>query len=229
MTLDTALRLTEMLLGFALLQQSLEYLAVLRDDRLLFGLRAVLSVLLIAGVAPGWTGLALLALALAVLARFDGPYNGGSDRMSLLILICLCLAHLLPGPRLREAAFGYLAVQLVLSYLLSGAVKIASRDWRRGEALRDVFAFSAYPVSRTLRRLAARPRVLAAASWGVMLFELAFPAALLSGTGLILALTVAALFHLANACLFGLNRFFWAWLAAYPSIVWLQARLAAGA
>jgi hypothetical protein len=42
---------------------------------------------------------------------------------------------------------------------------------------------------------------------------------------LIVALGVAGLFHLANACLFGLNRFLWFWIASYPSILWLQARL----
>jgi hypothetical protein len=39
------------------------------------------------------------------------------------------------------------------------------------------------------------------------------------------ALGIAVLFHLANACLFGLNRFVWVWIAAYPAILWLQSRL----
>jgi hypothetical protein len=39
------------------------------------------------------------------------------------------------------------------------------------------------------------------------------------------ALALTAAFHLANACLFGLNRFLWVWLAAYPSLIWLQARV----
>lgn len=226
MTFDAALRLTEVLLGFALLQQSLEHLISQWDERALFMPRAGLSLLLMLGVAPGATGLGLLGLGLLILRRFDGPYNGGSDRMSLLILICLCLAHLLPDPRWREVAFGYLAVQLVLSYVLSGAVKIVNPDWRSGRALRNVFLFSAYPVSEALRQLAGWPRLLWAMSWCVMLFELVFPLALLTQGMLIAGLTIAALFHLANACLFGLNRFFWAWLAAYPAIIWLQQRLA---
>jgi hypothetical protein len=36
---------------------------------------------------------------------------------------------------------------------------------------------------------------------------------------------VAAAFHLANACLFGLNRFLWIWLAAYPPLLWFQERV----
>lgn len=225
MSFDAALRLTELLLGVALLQHSLEHLVAPRDERLLFAPRAVLAALLMLGVTPGLTTAALLALGLLILRRFDGPYNGGSDRMSLLTLICLCAAHLLPQQPWREAAFGYLAVQLVLSYVISGWVKIVNPGWRSGVALRDVFRFSAYPVSERLRRLAERPRLLLVMSWCVMLFELLFPLTLQSWTTLVAALAVAATFHLANACLFGLNRFLWAWIAAYPSILWAQQRL----
>jgi hypothetical protein len=66
------------------------------------------------------------------------------------------------------------------------------------------------------------------ASWMVMLFEVLFPLSFLNSTTLMLALAVAISFHVANACLFGLNRFVWFWIAAYPSLIWLQARLVAG-
>jgi hypothetical protein len=62
-------------------------------------------------------------------------------------------------------------------------------------------------------------------SWAVMLFEIAFPLTLISQPTLMVGLALAAVFHLANACLFGLNRFFWTWLAVYPAIVWLQGRV----
>jgi hypothetical protein len=164
-----------------------------------------------------------------VLHRYQGPYNGGSDRMGLLILYCLCLSRWLPDGVMKEATFGYLGVQVVLSYFISGQVKIVNPDWRSGRALRDVFSFSAYPVSESLRALANRPRLLWSASWAVMLFEVLFPLSFLNSTILILALGVSAAFHVANACLFGLNRFVWFWIAAYPSILWLQARLMQGA
>lgn len=225
MTFEIALRVTEALLGFALLQHSLEHLVAARDERILFLPRAFLALLLMLGVAPGLTCAALLGLGLLILRRFDGPYNGGADRMSLLILMCLCLAHLLPDIQWRQVAFGYLAVQLVLSYVLSGEIKIVNPDWRSGRALRDVFLFSAYPVSGNLRGFAEWPRLLTLMSWCVMLFEILFPVALLTQWTLIAGLTIAMVFHLANACLFGLNRFVWAWLAAYPSILWLQQRL----
>ncbi|MDE1153681.1 MAG: HTTM domain-containing protein [Micavibrio sp.] len=228
MTLDFAIRLTEILLGLALLQQSLEHCRAPLREQLLFMPRALLCILLILGVQAWWVSLALVALGLLILRCFNGPYNGGSDRMSLLILCCLCLILFMPALKGQEVIFGYLALQLVLSYFISGLVKIMNPEWRNGRALQDVFSFSAYPASEALRAWAQRPRLLCVMSWGVMLFELLFPLTLLTQATLIAGLVIAAIFHFANACLFGLNRFFWIWLAAYPSILWLQHRIFAG-
>jgi len=225
MSLDAAARLTEILLALAFIQQGLEHLRGFREERVLFAAPIGLCLLVILGVAAPWPLVGLAGLSLLILHRFQGPYNGGSDRMGLLALWCLTLSRLLPTPQGQELAFGYLGVQLVLSYFIAGWVKIRNPDWRSGRALRDVFQFSTYPVAEDLRRWADRPRVLRVMSWAVILFELTFPLTMLSRETLIAGLVVAATFHLANACLFGLNRFFWTWLAAYPAILWLQARL----
>ena len=58
-----------------------------------------------------------------------------------------------------------------------------------------------------------------------MLFELLFPLALLDAGYLKAALVIAGLFHLVNGCVFGLNRFLWIWIAAYPSLLWFQQRV----
>ncbi|MFT3931936.1 MAG: HTTM domain-containing protein [Spongiibacteraceae bacterium] len=220
-----ALRLTEILLGWAFIQQSAEYLNSSIHNRILFSARLLLSSMLVVGLYTQWVCLALLLVSMVMLIRFQGPYNGGSDRMGLLILLCLSLAQLLPSQKWREHALGYLALQLVLSYFISGWVKVVNPDWRNGRALQDVFLFSAYPASESLRAWANHPRLILFMSWAVMIFELLFPFTILSSTTLAIGLIIAALFHLANACLFGLNRFFWVWLAAYPSIVWLQHRI----
>ena len=238
MTLDGAVNLTAAMTAAAFIQQSAEHLrpAARRAERLLFAPRLILSALLLAASlgAPGlhisWLALALVANHLFILPFFNGPYNGGADRMSLLVLLCLAGATALPeatgpAPAWREIAFGYLGMQLLLSYFISGWVKVVNPDWRSGRALRDVFLFSAYPAGENLRRWADHPRLLHAAGWGVILFELAFPLTLLSQPALLAGLAIAALFHFANACLFGLNRFFWIWLCAYPSILWLQDRV----
>lgn len=225
MTLETAMRATELLLAFAFIQQSAEHLYRPTDGRILFGLRLALSLALLTGVLTVWTLSALAVISLVMLHRFDGPYNGGSDKMSVLILWCLLLAHIMPTSYLQKAVFGYLAIQLTLSYFVSGWVKLLNPEWRSGRALRDVFAFSAYPVSEGLRSLSNRPALCWTASWSVILFEVLFPLALFSQPVLIAALTLAAGFHFANACLFGLNRFFWIWLAAYPSLLWFHERI----
>lgn len=222
MTLDLALRFTEILLALAFMQQSMEHI---KTEPNLFIPRLALSILLLTGLWSPWICAALLIHAVFVLHRFQGPYNGGSDRMGLLILICLTLAHAMPQPHWKEIAFGYLALQLILSYVMSGWVKITNPEWRSGQALQDVLRFSAYPASESIRQWANRPRLILIGSWAVMMFELIFPLTLLTQPTLIIGLTLATGFHLANAYLFGLNRFVWVWLAAYPSIFWLQQRV----
>ena len=224
MTLELALRLTEIFLSLAFIQQSLEHLRGTQNEQFLFAGRLVLSLMLLAGVFVPWVLLGQMVLALLILKRFDGPYNGGSDRMGLLALFCLSLAHLLSEQDWKEIAFGYLGLQLTLSYFISGWVKVVNPDWRSGRALQDVFRFSAYPVSEALRNLANQPGLLLAMSWCVMGFELLFPLSLFWKPALIVMLIIAGTFHLANACIFGLNRFFWTWLSVYPSILWLQGR-----
>ena len=225
MTYELAIRLTEIIMGFAFAQQSIEHFKSAFDERIIFIPRFILAILLIAGLYTPWVVALLLVLGVLLLNRFQGPYNGGADRMSLLIMCCLCLTYFLPTRQWQEMAFGYLAIQLILSYFISGWVKLVNPQWRNGQALVDVFRFSAYPVSESLRGWAQSPRVLLVMSWLVIIFELVFPLSILSNISLIIALVIAASFHLSNAFFFGLNRFFWIWLAAYPSILWFQQRI----
>ncbi|OYU70189.1 MAG: hypothetical protein CFE28_09400 [Alphaproteobacteria bacterium PA2] len=225
MTYADAIRLTEVLLCLTLIQQGLEHLRGGKTEKLLFLIRTALTVPVILGLGSPWPLAAMAVLSLFILHRFQGPYNGGSDRMGLLALWCLTLSRLAPGQNLKEVIFAYLGAQLMLSYLISGWVKVVNPDWRSGRALADVFQFSAYPVSEELRTWADRPQVMFVMSWAVMLFELTFPLTLVSPMALTFGLVIAALFHLANACLFGLNRFFWTWICVYPALIWLQGRL----
>ena len=222
MTFETALHVSQSLLGVAILQRAAEHLR--GPGRWIFALQAVLATGLLVGVAPDLVLPALWGACLLQLHRFHGPYNGGADKMAMLIVTCLACVHLAPSPFWSELAFAYLALQLVLSYAVSGWVKLVNSDWRQGTALRDVFAVSAYPVSTGLRGLAGRRWLMRLGSWAVIGFELAFPFALVHVASLSAACGLAALFHLANACLFGLNRFFWIWPAAFPALFWFQDR-----
>ena len=222
MSFDIALRSTEILLALALIQSSAEHL---RTTPRIFIPRLALSLALLAGYyAPQMLAL-LSGLNLIALWRFQGPYNGGTDRMSTLTLLCITLIHWIPSEAAQQIIFGYLALQLVWSYVMAGLVKIVNPEWRSGRALQDVFRFSIYPASENLRVWTDRPRALLTASWAVMLLEILFPLFLLSQATLVIGLSLAMLFHLSNAYFFGLNRFVWAWLAAYPSLLWLQQLL----
>ena len=226
MHLSLAMGLTETLLAFAFIQQSIEHIFGIKSEKTLYSLRMILSIALLGGVGAKWICLLLLINAIFILRRFAGPYNGGSDRMSLLILFCLTLAHFLPA--IQELAFAYLALQVVLSYFLPGFFKAINKDWWSGKALKELFSDSGFPVSEALRSWAKHPRLLCLASWLVILFELSFPAALLSNTMLLKYLSVAFIFHLANHYFFGFNRFIWTWFAAYPALIWFQSRIFTG-
>lgn len=228
MTFDIALRLIEILIAFAFIQQSLEYFVTARHLRPMMVCRIILCIFLLIGFQISLACLGLFIIALMMLHYFQGPYNGGSDRMGLLVLTCLTLIHFLPSYVWREYIFGYLAVQLILSYVIAGWVKLINPDWRNGRALQDVFKFSTYPMTENTRRWATHPKLLLGMSWAVIGFELLFPLVLFTQTILYIGLAIALIFHLANACLFGFNRFVWIWVAAYPSIIWLQFRVLGG-
>lgn len=228
MLLEQAVRISEMILAFALIVQSVEYIRGLQPEKYLGAISLVLSLLLLVGFYPAIVEAGLLVVAVILLRRFQGPYNGGSDAMTVLVLLCLFLSHIAPTLFWKEIALGYLAFQVSFSYFQSGYIKIINPDWRRGQALQDVFAITAYPVSEQFRQFSQSPRLMFIMSWAVILFELVFPFSFLHQTLLIIALVIAACFHLANAWLFGLNRFFWIWPAAYPIILWLQARIIVG-
>ena len=227
MLLEQAVRYSEIILALAYAQQSIEFIRGLQPEKTWGVIRLLLSLLLLMGFQPVLVEAGLLVVACVLLYRFQGPYNGGSDCMSILVLLCLFLSHIAPTPFWQQLALGYLAFQLTFSYFQSGYIKIINADWRSGQALTDVFAITAYPVSEHARRWAKSPQLMFVMSWSVIVFELLFPLSLLNHYALIVALVIAAMFHLVNACLFGLNRFFWIWPAAYPIILWFQSRLMA--
>lgn len=222
MSFDAMMRLTEVMLALVVLQTAVEHFWMGRD-RALFAVRALACVWLLTGIYSGIAVGGLWLTSLVLLHRFGGPYNGGADKMTMLITTCLGAAHLFPG--WAELAMAYLAVQLVLSYFVSGYVKLVNPEWRSGQALVDVFRFSAYPVSEQLRGWSDRPKLLWLMSWSVIGFEVIFPLTILHPVSLLAGMVVAGTFHLANAFLFGLNRFFWIWLCAYPSLIWFQERV----
>ncbi|GGY70375.1 HTTM domain-containing protein [Cellvibrio zantedeschiae] len=225
MLLEQAVRVSEIILAFAFVLQSLEYLRGLQPEKSIAAIRLLLSLLLLVGIQPVWVELGLLLSSVFYLFRFQGPYNGGSDAMGILVLFSLFLSHLASTHFWQEIALGYLAFQLTFSYFQSGYIKVINVEWRNGRALQDVFSITAYPVSDKIRLWGKSTRLMCIMSWVVILFELAFPFSLLNQITFLIALVIAGIFHFANAWLFGLNRFFWIWPAGFPILFWFQSRV----
>lgn len=192
------------MLAFALTLQSLELLLIWpRAQKIwrlhgcflaLFWLRLIASLTLFFRAPPVLVWL-LLLITILTAVRFGGTLNGGSDYMTVVALSSL----LVPWGQT------YLAVQLTLSYFVAGLVKLRQPDWRNGKALTRLTGLSAL------------------LAWPVLLWECTFPLAWLNHTLCLAYLGIGVVFHLANAKLLGLNRFFWIWLAAYPSLLGIQS------
>ncbi len=166
----------------------------------------------------------LTASALLICVRWRGTFNGGSDYMTLLLLLVVTVARLAPdNPQVQLGCLWYIALQLCASYFIAGVVKVRRPRWRDGSALPALFALPQYRASWLSQKLLRHPILSFALSWTILVFELAFPLALLNQQSSFTFLTVAFLFHLTNAAVLGLNRFLWIWPAAYPALYFCSA------
>jgi hypothetical protein len=162
----------------------------------------------------------LFVSTMLVCVRFRGTFNGGSDYMTALVLLALTVNAATGNAGFpRAACLGYVALQAMFSYFIAGLVKLKEPLWRSGVALTSFVTTGHYAVSPQWQQSLANPRLSRVASATVIAFECAFPLALLSPSACVVLLGLALMFHLVNAQLFGLNRFVWAWLAAYPAVL----------
>lgn len=191
----------------------------------------VLTIALTAAIALCFTAHPLLPPLLLVACvlvslRFRGTYNGGSDYMTVVVLLSLTIARLGDGATARAIGLGYAAAQLVSSYFASGVAKLMQPAWRRGDVLVDLLRAPQYAAPAWLVALLGRqPRLGHAAALGVLTLECAFPLALLDGRAALILGTAALVFHVINALVLGLNRFLWAWLAAFPALLYWAGRV----
>lgn len=154
--------------------------------------------------------------------RWRGNFNGGSDHMSLIVLITTGLALLPMSHKISEGAFLYLGVQSTLSYFISGWIKIKKRNWREGKALTEFLKQSIYKPGPLEKKISSHSGFSQILSWFTMIFEMSIVLALFFPNVLMAYLALAACFHLANFYFFGLNRFFWVWISTYPAVIHLS-------
>ncbi len=167
---------------------------------------------------------------LLILIRWRGAFNGGSDFMTLVVLTGLLIAQVVGAfgnvALGWQAGFWYIAIQAITSYFMSGAVKLLRPEWRNGSAMTIFLNGAIYgplSASHPLRNKA----LAMLGSWGFIVWEILFPFSLLDPRLAAVFCAVAALFHFLVFWFFGLNRFFWAWMCAFPAILWCSAQFSA--
>lgn len=149
--------------------------------------------------------------------KTEGAFNGGSDYMTILTLITLFLSYTFKGNNLFV---NYLALQLILSYFLAGVVKLKSESWRHGHAVKELFIGPNYAPPTIIKKIVSNNRVSLILCWIVIILELFFPFMFLT-KNIWIIFAFGSIFHFFNFLCFGLNRFFWAWIATYPSLIYL--------
>lgn len=170
-------------------------------------------------------GFLLISTALTAL-RWRGSFNGGADYMTTVVLLGAFIASCFPEYEITQlAGFAYISVQLILSYFLAGIAKIKQEKWRDGRAVAEFAVYSYYAVDPRTKRLAKKPFYASFASKAILIFECTFPLALLDPRVCLVYLGVGFFFHLENYFALGLNRFFFAWLSAYPALYYVVTYL----
>lgn len=163
--------------------------------------------------------LSLLIIHILLCIRWRGSIYGGSDYMCIIILGALTISSFFgESTWIGSACLLYIGLQSILSYFISGIVKLNKRNWRLGMALQGFLLSPSYIVPTEVKKFASEKPLMILLSWFIMLFEVSFPLALLDPNLCLIYLSIAGTFHLANVYVFGLNHFFFAWLASYPAI-----------
>lgn len=146
--------------------------------------------------------------------------SDGSDQVAFLSTAVAALARLpLVTERDRQLLVWFLGFQSVLSYFVAGVAKVISPAWRDGSALTGILRTRTYGERRLYNFFHARPRLNTFASRSVAVLETIAPLVLVM-PGRYRRLGIAALggFHLANARVMGLNRFFWAFAGTHSAL-----------
>jgi hypothetical protein len=155
-------------------------------------------------------------------------YGGdGSDQMfAILALVLLLCVHPWSTPFQLTAGLWFIATQSVLSYCAAGIAKVASAQWRSGEAVYRIFNTGSYGVGFVGQFLSSHQRMSYLLSAGVMVFETLFPLCLvLPFEFTLIFLGWGFLFHLLNAMIMGLNTFLAAFVATYPAVIFVSNQI----
>lgn len=167
----------------------------------------------------------ILLLAGRLLRLYRTPFGGdGSDQMLTTVWIGLSIQTYLLYLGYDQTSIGFVAIafQGALSYAVAGIAKLLSAEWRSGRALKLIFRTYCYGNQRVLKVVQRHSLFAPIAAAGIILFECLFPLSLLSFKVALPFAILGVLFHSFNAIYMRLNIFFFAFVATYPSILYLS-------
>lgn len=172
---------------------------------------------------------ALVILLIANLLLYYRHSYGldGADQMSLLLIITLLLCFVfVSSSAIQSIGIYFIALQLSLSYTVSGIAKLVSKQWRSGLAIQGILSTYTYGMRFTRLKLTKNKGLCKIICWMTIIFELFFPIVLfLDPQTTLICLIFGFLFHLTIAIIMGLNDFVWGFTAAYPSFYFLSVIL----
>jgi hypothetical protein len=161
-------------------------------------------------------------LHILVNMRFRGNFNGGSDTMTFVIISGLCIANFSDSENVKKIGLIYIGIHGLYSYFKAGLAKVRHADWRTGKAISQFLHYGVLnPKSRFIKTIENNAPLHFFLSWATLCFELGIIILLFAPRFTLFYALLAAAFHLAVFFMFGLNRFFWIWLAAWPGIATL--------
>jgi hypothetical protein len=194
----------------------------------LLALRLTATGLLVASGRPALMFASLVVVVVTSWALTLRCWLGsdGADQMGQVVAIggLLVSAGLLVGSNLTSfAGVILIAGQLTLAYLTAGLSKLASSEWRSGQAIVGIMSTYSYGHPTAARVVASARWIPRSLCWLVITVETAFPLAIVASRSALVAFLIVLLaLHLLNGALMGLNLFTWAFLAAYPSVIAVQ-------
>lgn len=163
-------------------------------------------------------GLSILGMINQTRSRYGGD---GSDQAALQVHTAATISRLGGDARSIDAGLWYLSLQGVLSYAVSGWVKLFGRPWREGTAVSGVMRTHTYGHEGVWRFFRKHPALERTATRAMLVFESSYPLVYVGGPVVNAAYSAVAMgFHVANGVVMGLGRFVWGFAAFHPAIAY---------
>jgi hypothetical protein len=145
--------------------------------------------------------------------------------MGIVICIGLIISTTYPSIsnniNFQIAGVVYIVYNLILSYFRAGLVKIKNKNWLNGKELIIFTNNTIYNENSKIIKLINYKYNSIILSLVLILWEILFAFSILNLNLTLIFLSIGIVFHFMNFYIFGLNRFFFNWLAAYPAFIYL--------